>query len=406
MAAAAFLEGRRIGAALADHGHAEFERSLDIALGDGLEVARPGGGEDGERARLLPGLDLGAVEPVGDLHLAARGAAESGPARAALVEHHGLGGRQRPAPLGGPGGGQGGVEPGPLGRLLARRPRPRDPGEIEHGEDRHHRRRRAAGAQPPCRAADEGGGIGRRRSVEVADPRAAAGAVIILDELGGEEGGGHAQDRGIGPVVEMLIDIFFEPEVPELDRLGAVAGDLEHAARIIVDIAMGEDVAGIVDRIAPGEGELLVAAGAAQQMVQPVVRLPAAGDARMDDRLADQHVGKDVGPERAREELAAMAADRAAGLGGHGEILAANGDAAIGEVLPDLVGDIEMGAEPEGAGGRRRGQRRSGRNDDALPHRSFLPRNERNRRWRGASQSPAPARGASAAKSSRHTRLQ
>ena len=105
----------------------------------------------------------------------------------------------------------------------------------------------------------------------------------------------------------------------------------------------------------------------------------------MDDRLADQHVGKDVGPERAGEELAAMAADRAAGLGRHREVLAADRDPAIGEVLPDLVGDIEVGAQSERVRGRGEGKSRAGREQETLAHESFPSRYETDRRARRAS---------------------
>ena len=166
----------------------------------------------------------------------------------------------------------------------------------------------------------------------------------------------------------MLVDIFFEPEVAQLDALGPVLADVEDAAGIIVDVAVGEAVAGEMHRIAPGEGELGLAAGVAQQMIQPVIGLPAARHARMDDRLADQHIGKDVGAERAGEELAAMAADRPARLLRHREVGAADRDPAIGEILPDLIGDIEMGLEPEALGGRGEGRGRGGGQQQALQH--------------------------------------
>ena len=99
----------------------------------------------------------------------------------------------------------------------------------------------------------------------------------------------------------------------------------------------------------------------------------------MNDRLADQHVRKDVRPQRAGEELAPVPADRAAGLGRNREIRAADRDPAIGEILPDLIGDIEMGAKAEGPGRRSRGsggERRAGQKQKPLPHESLSPRHD------------------------------
>ena len=93
----------------------------------------------------------------------------------------------------------------------------------------------------------------------------------------------------------------------------------------------------------------------------------------MDDRLADQHVGEDVGAERAGEELAAMAADRPAGFLRHREVGAADRDPAVGEILPDLIGDIEVGLEPEALRGRGKSRGRGGGQQQAFQHRRFSP---------------------------------
>ena len=214
-----------------------------------------------------------------------------------------------------------------------------------------------------------------------------------MDELRRQEGRRHAQNGGIDRVIEMLVDIFFETEVANLDPLGAFRTDIEDAAGIIVDVAVGEDVAREMHRIAPGEGDLLFAAGVGKQKVQPVVRLPAAGDAGMDDRLADQDVGENVGAQCAGEEFAAMAADRAARLDGHRKILAADRNAAVGKVLPDLVGDVEMGAQAEALGRCRQGERGRGRQQMPFPHESLPSRNDRQRKSAmGGSESISPGR--------------
>ena len=94
-----------------------------------------------------------------------------------------------------------------------------------------------------------------------------------------------------------------------------------------------------------------------------------------------------------------MAADRPAGLGGDREILAADRDPAIGEILPDLVGDVEMGAQAEGPGGRGAGgESRAGQQAEAASSQVVLPSQRLragNRPW------PCPSQSRQAASMSR-----
>ncbi|MNK86398.1 hypothetical protein D3C87_1063090 [compost metagenome] len=226
----------------------------------------------------------------------------------------------------------------------------------------------------------DGSAIGRSGGRALIQPEIVA--LALVHRRAADHGRGHGADgRG-----RAFADIAFQNQV--LDGVGRVRRQGEFAAREMVDVGVGEDVAGGVGQVAEREGAHLRAAGidepALPEVAEPGVGAPGAvifdglRRFRVDDLLAGQDVGIGVGAQHAGPELLRSRAQGRKDGGIDGKLAQDAHDPArvivglvdrhlvvIERVAQDFFGQVDVGLGLPGIGGRRRKRGQDGDAADA-----------------------------------------